>query len=52
MRLFVNHALEVLNSAPGTTPPAKKKNAEQVLQDALSLHSDYDDPAKAASTLC
>ena len=48
MKLFINHALEVLNTAPGVTPPVKKKNAEQVLQYALALHSDFDDPKKAA----
>jgi hypothetical protein len=30
------------------TPPTRKKNAEQVLQDALALHSDFDDPKKGA----
>ena len=48
MRLFVNHALEVLDNAPGVTPPVKKKNAELVLQYALALHSDFDDPKRAA----
>jgi len=48
MKLFVNHALEVLDNAPGVTPPVKKQNAEQVLQYALALHSDFDDPKQAA----
>jgi hypothetical protein len=30
------------------TPPVKQKNAEQVLQYALAVHSDFDDPKKAA----
>ena len=48
MKLFVNHALEVLDTAPGVTPPVKKQNAEQILQYVLALQSDFDDPKKAA----
>jgi hypothetical protein len=48
MKLFVNHALEVLNTSPGVPPAAMQRNAEQVLQYALTPHSDFDDSAKAA----
>jgi hypothetical protein len=47
MTLFVNHAVEVLNKAPGVTQPMKKANAETVLQSILQFHSIYDDPQDA-----
>jgi hypothetical protein len=47
MTIFVNHAVEVLNKAPGVTQPMKKANAEAVLQSALQLHSIYDEPRDA-----
>jgi hypothetical protein len=47
-RMFVTHALEALNRAPGATPAAARANAEFVLQEALRIHSLYDDPDQAA----
>jgi hypothetical protein len=47
MTLFINHAVEVLNKAPGVTPPMKKANAETVLQSVLQFHRIYDDPEDA-----
>jgi hypothetical protein len=48
MRLFIDHAFEVLNKAPGQTPAAARHNAAAVLQEAMRLHSIYDGPEGAA----
>jgi len=47
MTLFVNHAVEALNKAPGVTPPMKKANVETVLPSVLQFHSIYDNPEDA-----
>jgi hypothetical protein len=47
MRLFIDHALDVLNNAPGRTPAQARHNAEAVLQEAMRMHSMYDDSKDA-----
>jgi hypothetical protein len=44
MRLFISHALEVLDETPGVrqTPITMRGNADVVLQEAMKLHSIYD----------
>jgi hypothetical protein len=41
MTLFINHALEVLDKAPGVTQPMKKQNADALLQSVLDSIYDH-----------
>ncbi len=47
-RMFVAHALEVLDKTPGATPADSRGHAAFILQEALRIHSLYDDPEQAA----
>ncbi len=49
MRLFISHALDVLDKTPGVlhTPATRRANVDLVLQEALMLHSLHDNPEKA-----
>ena len=47
MRLLIDQAFEVLNTGDRQSPKYAREHADLVLQEAMLLHSIYDDPGKA-----